>query len=71
MQIHQMLRMPSIPNLSTPMAGMPMHPDIPLYPVWYLQWSGDLVTLDGETFLAMQVVPHQAEASMLAKQPGV
>lgn len=45
-------------------------PDIPLYPVWYLQWSGDTVTLDGETFLDMQVAPHHAEASTLAKQSG-
>ena len=54
-----------------PIYGMPMHPDIPLCPFWYLQWSGDIVTLDGETFLDMQVAPHQAEASKPAKQSGM
>ena len=34
---------------------------------WYLRWSGDMVTLDGGTFLDMQLAPHQAEASTLAK----
>jgi hypothetical protein len=54
-----------------PMNGMPMHPDIPLYPIWHLHRSGDMVTLDGETFLDMRVVPHQAEASTLIKQSGI
>jgi hypothetical protein len=47
---------------------MPMHPDISLCAFWHLRWSGDTVTLDGETFLDMQVAPHQAEASKPAKQ---
>ena len=38
---------------------------------WYLPWSGDTVTLDGETFLDVQLAPHQAEASTLAKQSGI
>ena len=50
---------------------MPMHPDIPLYLLWYLQWSGDVVILGGQTFLDMQAAPHQAEVSKLAKQLGV
>lgn len=54
-----------------PTYGMPMDSDIPLCPFWYLQWSGDIVTLDGETFLDMQVAPHQAEASKPAKQSGM
>jgi hypothetical protein len=70
MQICQMLQTPSIPNLSTPIDGMPMHPGISLCPFRYLQWSGDTVTPDGETFLDMQLAPHQAEAFYLAEQSG-
>jgi hypothetical protein len=61
MQVRQLLREPSIPNPSTPKDGMPMRPDVPLYLIWYLQRSGDMVTLDGETFLDLQAAPHQAE----------
>jgi hypothetical protein len=71
MQVRQLLREPSIPNPSTPKDGMPMRPDVPLYLIWYLQRSGDMVTLDGETFLDLQEAPHQAEASTLDKQSGV
>jgi hypothetical protein len=53
------------------MDGMPMRPDIPLYPIWHLRRSGDMMTLDGETFLDMRVVPHQTEASTLIKQSGI
>ena len=38
---------------------------------WYLPWSGDTVTLDGETFLDVQLAPHQAEASTLFGQSGI
>jgi hypothetical protein len=71
MQVRQLLREPSIPNLSTPKDGMPMRLDVPLYLIWYLYRSGDTVTLDGETFLDLQEAPHQAEASTLDKQSGV
>lgn len=30
-----------------------------------LYWSGDMVTLDGETFLDVQLGPHQAKAYAL------
>lgn len=54
-----------------PIHGMPMHPNISLCAFWHLRWSGDTVTLDGETFFDMQVAPHQAEASKPAKQSGM
>lgn len=45
----------------------PRHADVLPCHRWYLGWSGDMETLDGETFLDMQLAPHQAEASTLAK----
>jgi hypothetical protein len=38
---------------------------------WYLPWSGDFVTLDGETFLDVQLAPHQAEAPTPFGQSGI